>query len=81
MRLGRKGAPEMDKPLVWGGKGPLQIGGGERRAGACRGQQAPLGINSLYRGAVQGQSTKRSRGEFGGSAEWPSVMSWSGCYS
>lgn len=28
MRLGRKGAPEMDKPLVWGGKGPLQIGGG-----------------------------------------------------
>lgn len=70
MRLGRKGAPETDKPLVWGGKGPLQIGGGgRRRAGACRGQQAPLGTNSLYRAAIQGQSTKRPRVEFGGSAE------------
>lgn len=27
MRLGRKGAPETDKPLVWEGKGPLQIEG------------------------------------------------------
>lgn len=60
MRLGRKGAPETDKPLVWGGKGPLQIGG--RRAGACRGQQAPLGTNSLYRAAVQGPEYKEAKG-------------------
>lgn len=67
MRLGRKGAPETDKPLVWEGKGPLQIGGWE--AGACRSQQAPLGTNSLYRAAVQGQSTKRPSSELGGSAD------------
>lgn len=54
MRLGRKGAPETDKPLMWGGKGPLQIGeGGRGRWLEHAGWQAPLGASSPYKATAQ----------------------------
>lgn len=62
MRLGRKGAPEMDKPLVWGGKGPLQIGGGGAEGWSMQRPAGTSGNQFSVQGCCPGAEYKEVKG-------------------